>query len=100
MQLEEAFSRLHGRPPSDQERTWFGHVRDALGLRENDAFLYILMMFEHYDGLYREYPPMIAEDIERAVGVAREAFAAAARVEAAEAQRLLAEEVAKTSVEI
>jgi hypothetical protein len=75
-------------------------VQGALGLRENDAFWFVVMMLEHYDGLYREYPRKIGEETARAIEGAKELLAVAARMEAARAHRALAEEVAKTSADI
>lgn len=100
MGFAESFRKLHGRQPTDKELQWLTTVQGALGLRENDAFWFVVMMLEHYDGLYREYPQKIADETARAIEGAREAFAAAARAEAARAQRRLAEEVAKTSADI
>jgi hypothetical protein len=100
VELEEAFRKLHGKLPSDKQRHWLLTVQGALGLRDNDAFWFVVMMLEHYDGLYQEYPGKIAAETTRAIEGARAAFALAAKAEASQAQRKLAEEVAKTSVEI
>jgi hypothetical protein len=95
--IEESFWKLHGRQPTDKERQWLLKVQGALGLRENDAFWFVVMMLEHYDGLYRDYPRKIAEETSRTIDGTKKVLAVAARMEAA---RALAEELAKTSAEI
>jgi len=100
MNVESAFAKIIGREPSEKERERLYRVRDALGLKENDAFWYIVMTLEHYDSLYREYPRIIGEEAARTIENARVAFATAAQLEAARAQQLLSEKVAETSVAI
>jgi|HubBroStandDraft_1064217.scaffolds.fasta_scaffold161829_2 YD repeat-containing protein len=58
------------------------------------------MALEHYDSFFRTYPDKLAEKTAQCVDDARTAFAVAARHEAARAERLLAERVVQTSVEI
>ena len=98
--VESAFAKIIGREPSETERARLYHIRDALGLRENDAFWYIVMTLEHYDSLYREYPKLIADQAAETLENARAAFAKAAEVEAARAELVLSERVAETSVAI
>jgi hypothetical protein len=97
---ENAFAKILGRQPTDAERARLQRIRDALDLRENDAFWYILMALESYDSMYREYPRILTETTTRAVKDARAAFAAAAALESAKAQRMLSEQVSRTSVAI
>lgn len=98
--MESAFAKVIGREPSDKERESLYRIRDALGLRDNDAFWYIVMALEHYDSLYREYPKLIAVEAGRTIENARIAFAKAAELEAARTEQLLAQKVAETSVAI
>ena len=100
MNVDEAFSKILGRPPSDGERAHLYHLRDALGLHENDAFWFILLTLERYDSLYRDYPRQIRQQVGATIEDARKAFAAAAAAESAKAQRTLSEKVAETSVAI
>jgi len=95
--LEETFAKV-GRHASDDERQRLYRLRDALGLRDNDAFWSIVMALEHYDSFFRRYPAELAEHTERCIEDARVAFAAAAGREAAQVQRTLSEKVAETSV--
>jgi hypothetical protein len=100
MSLEDAFARVVGRTASDEERMRLYRLRDALGLRDNDAFWSIVLALEHYDSFFRAYPDKLAAKTTECIDRACDAFAAAAREEAARAERMLAERVAHTSVEI
>ena len=100
MNLEETFAKVVGRHASDEERQRLYRLRDALGLRDNDAFWSIVMALEYYDSFFRRYPAQLAEHTERCIESARAAFAAAAEREAAQVQRTLSEKVAETSVAI
>ena len=92
---EEAFAKLLGRQATDKERERLYRVRDALGMRENDAFWYIVMILEFYDSLYLSYPARMTEAAEVAIERARGAFEAAAVAESARVRGLLADEVAR-----
>jgi hypothetical protein len=98
--LEETFAKVVGRHASDEERQRLYRLRDALGLRDNDAFWSIVMALEYYDSFFRRYPAQLADHTERCIEDARVAFAAAAEREAAHVQRTLSEKVAETSVAI
>jgi hypothetical protein len=98
--LEETFAKVVGRHASDEERQRLYRLRDALGLRDNDAFWSIVMALEYYDSFFRRYPAELAEYTLRCIEDARTAFAAAAEREAAQVQRTLSEKVAETSVAI
>ncbi len=94
---EEAFAKLLGRQPSEAERARLYRARDALGIRENDAFWSIIMLLEHYDALYAGYPARMSQAAEQAIAHARGAFEAAAIAETAAARRMLAEEVRRVA---
>jgi hypothetical protein len=98
--IDDAFAKVIGRQPSQAERERLYRVREALGLSDNDAFWYIVMILEHYDSLYRDYPRLIGRQAEEVLESARRAFAVAAEAESAKAQRMLSERVAETSVAI
>jgi hypothetical protein len=98
--VEDAFAKLVGRQASETERERLYRVRDALGLRDNDALWSIVIALEHYDSFFRQYPSKLAEETGRCIESARAAFAVAAENEAAHVQRVLSEKVAETSVEI
>ena len=89
-----------GRQASEQERERLYRLRDALGLRDNDAFWSIVMALEHYDSFFRHTRRSSPSRRARCIESARAAFAVAAEKEAAQVQRMLSEKVAETSVEI
>ena len=100
MSVDDVFAKVVGRAASEEERARLYRLRDALGLRDNDALWSIVMALEHYDSFFRAYPEKLAEKTAQCIERARATFAMAAREEAARAQRLLSESVAQTSVEI
>jgi hypothetical protein len=98
MTLEDTFAKVVGRQASEPERARLHQLRDALGLRDNDAFWSIVMALEYYDSFFRRYPAELAEQTARCLENVRNAFAAAADKEAAQMQRMLSEKIAETSV--
>lgn len=59
-EIESSFEKLLGRTPSDAERQNLYRVRDALGLKNNDALWLVLMALDHYKTLYEAIPGRIA----------------------------------------
>ncbi|MBD3816327.1 MAG: protein mobE [Halothiobacillus sp.] len=59
--LDDSFSKLLGRQPSDAERQNLYRVRDALGLKNNDALWLVLMALQHYQDQYEKFPQAIAQ---------------------------------------
>jgi hypothetical protein len=57
--LDDSFTKLLGRQPSDAERQRLYQVRDALGLRNNDALWLVLIALQHYEQLYAGIPDRI-----------------------------------------
>jgi hypothetical protein len=100
MSVEDAFIKLVGCQPSEEQRARLYRLRDALGLSDNDAFWSIVIALEHYDSFFRQYPAQLAEHTGHCIENAQAAFAVAAQSEAARVERLLSERVAETSVEI
>lgn len=60
-ELDESFERLLGRLPTDAERQDLYRVRDALGLKNNDALWLVLMALQHYETQYKKIPAVIEE---------------------------------------
>ncbi len=100
MSVEEVFAKVLGRTPSEEERARLERLREALGIRDNDALWSVVLALEHYDAFFRKYPGELAAQTGRCIEQARVAFAAAAAREAAQVQRRLSEQVAETSVAI
>jgi hypothetical protein len=59
-ELDDSFAKLLGRQPSDAERQQLYTVRDALGLKNNDALWLVLMALQHYQNQYERFPNAIA----------------------------------------
>ena len=68
--LDDSFAKLLGRQPSDTERQQLYKVRDALGLKNNDALWLVLMALQHYDTLYAGIPASIKDAAQKAAGSA------------------------------
>ena len=75
--LDDSFTKLLGRQPNDAERQHLYRVRDALGLKNNDALWLVLMALEHYENLYVNIP----ERIEAAAKKAARSAAAQAQAD-------------------
>lgn len=60
-ELDDSFSKLLGRQPSDAERQQLYKVRDALGLKNNDAIWLVLMALQYYQDQYDIFPKLIAQ---------------------------------------
>jgi len=75
--LDDSFTKLLGRQPSDAERQRLYRVRDALGLKNNDALWLVLIALQHYEQLYAGIP----ERIEAAAKKAAQSAAAQAQAD-------------------
>jgi hypothetical protein len=70
-ELEDAFGRLLGYQPTDEERQRLYSVRGALKLKPTDALWSLLMALQHYEALYEKVPARITEEVERVTKAAR-----------------------------
>jgi hypothetical protein len=95
--VEGSFAQLVGRQPTEKEVQNLYRVKNALGIRDNDALWLVLMALESYDTLYRKYPSMIATQVETLVDAQKEALAAVANTEAKKALASLVDAVGRTS---
>jgi hypothetical protein len=59
VRVEETFAKVVGRHPSEAARRRLYRLRDALGLRDNDAFCSIVMALEYYDSFFQQYPAQL-----------------------------------------
>lgn len=89
MSVDAAFERLHGRPPSDEERARLERFRLAFDLRDNDAFWWLLLALDHYDALYARYPEQLGAEAARVLREAEASLAATMRRELGAALRTL-----------
>lgn len=60
-ELESSFDKLLGRQATEAERTDLYRVRDALGLKNNDALWLVLMALQHYKSQYEAFPQRIGQ---------------------------------------
>lgn len=95
-----AFEKLLGRQPSSKERENLYRVREALGIKDNDALWLIIIALEHYQTLYGRFPAAITEAAKATLAEAKAAATAQAHAAASEAKRDLAEAVARTAHDI
>lgn len=95
--LEQAFEKLIGRQPSELEVTRLYRVKDALGLRDNDALWLVLIALESYDTLYRKYPELINVHVKQSLDDQRQLMAAIADAETKRALGTLSDAVVRAS---
>ncbi len=100
--LEHSFAKLLGKQPSDKQRQDLYRVRDALGLKTNDALWLVLMALQHYQAQYEQVPARIEaaatetlRSFQRAAETSANAVAAEARRELAVAVSVAARDVAE-----
>jgi hypothetical protein len=94
-ELEDSFAKLLGAQPSDKDRQDLYRVRDALGLKSNDALWLVLMALQHYQSQYERFPVRIEDAARRTLQKFETAAEATAR--AAEAARRQVADAAATA---
>lgn len=101
--LEESLTQLLGRQATDKDRQELYRVRDALGLKNNDALWLVIMALQHYKDLYEEFPESIAkaaqdtlQDFKVTADAVIKASAEAAKADLAQAVATAAADVART----
>jgi hypothetical protein len=99
--LDDSFAKLLGRQPTDADRQSLYRVRDALGLKNNDALWLVLMALQHYQGQYEKFPQAIAQaakdtlvNFKATADATVKASAEAAKADLAQAVAAAAQEVA------
>jgi len=99
--LDDSFVKLLGRQPSDAEQQSLYRVRDALGLKNNDALWLVLMALQHYQWQYEKFPQAIAQaakdtlvNFKATADATVKASAEAAKADLAQAVAAAAQEVA------
>ena len=96
--LEDAFERLLGYQPSDQERQRLYRVRDALKLKSGDALWLLLMALQHYETVYEKIPGRIADEASRTLKATRLTAEAQAKAAQEETKRALTKAVEQAAV--
>jgi hypothetical protein len=98
--LDDSFSKLLGRQPDDEEKQTLYRVRDALGLKNNDALWLVLMALEYYKSQYNLFPALIARTTASTLKQIKETAETTIQASAEETKKHLADAVAKTAKEI
>lgn len=96
--LEDAFERLLGYQPSDQERQRLYRVRDALKLKTTDALWLLMMALQHYETIYEKIPARIAEETTRTMKATRVAAEAQARAAQEQTRQALMKTVEQAAI--
>lgn len=87
--LDDSFAQLLGHQASDKEKQDLYRVRDALKLKSTDSVWMLLMVLQHYQTLYEQFPARIAAAAREVTKTVRAA---------AEAETKAAQEVTKTAL--
>ena len=97
-ELDDSFTMLLGRQPTDKEKQALYRVRDALKLKTTDAVWLLLMALQHYETLYESFPARIREAAREVTESVRETALAETQSAAAKAEKALAEAVREAAV--
>lgn len=98
--LDESFSKLLGRQPSDTERQQLYVVRDALGLKNNDALWLVLMALQSYQGMYEKFPLLIKRTAQEVLADLKATADATMKASAEEARANLSQAVATAAHQV
>lgn len=99
-ELHDAFALLLDRQPSDAEQQHLYRVRDALGLRNNDALWLVLIALQYYQSQYEQFPQAIAHAATETLRAFQSTAEATAHAAAASAHADLADAVATVAQEV
>ena len=95
--LDNSFTRLLGRQPTDAERQVLYRVRDALKLENNDALWLILMALQYHQSQYAKFPAAIAQAAQAILVDFRVTADATAQAAAQEAKAAMTKAVATSA---
>ena len=95
-----SFERMLGRAATERERDQLRRVQAELDLRENDALWLVIFALQYYEGLYRQFPKVIAAEAQRVLSETRATAEATIRAGAESAKADLAKAIAITAREV
>jgi len=98
--LEDSFTKLLGRQPSDLDKQALYRVRDALDLKNNDALWLVLMALQHYQNQYEIFPQAIASATQAMLSDFKVTAETVVKASAEAAKADLAQAVATASKEV
>lgn len=96
-EYNDNFDELLGRQPTDAERQDLYRIRDALGIKNNDALWLLLVALRHYQTLYEKMPASIAKAANEAAADVKAAADAAANQSLQEGKAALMKAVASSA---
>lgn len=65
--LEDSFTKLLGKQPSDAEKQTLYRIRDALNLHNNAALWLILIALQYHQSQYEKFPERIEKRLKTAL---------------------------------
>lgn len=99
-ELDDSFAKLLDRQPTDAERQQLYKVRDALGLKNNDALWLVLMALQYYQDQYEQFPNAMALAAEETLSRFKETADTMILASAEATKADLAKAVAKAAQEV
>lgn len=98
--IRESFKELTGRDITDVEIQRLMAGASALGVRNDDPMIMLLMLLEHYNGLYSKQPERIKNVAEKTLANIKETADAMTKQSVAEAQASMAKAIENTQKEL
>jgi hypothetical protein len=98
--LDDNFTKLLGRQPSDKEKQNLYRVREVLNLKTTDSMWQVLMVLGHYETLYEQIPARIAAVTHEVTKTVRATAEAEARAMHEQTKRALTEAVRQSAVKV
>jgi hypothetical protein len=98
--LRDAFTQLIGKQPSDAEVQQLYKVRDALGIKNNDALWLVLIALQYYEKQYEKFPRVIAKAAQDTLSNFKETADSVIEASAQAAKEDLAKAVAQAAQEV
>ena len=100
MDLNDSFTLLLKRQPTDEEKQRLYDVKKALGIKDNDSIWLIIMAMQSYQTYYERIPKQIVNASNYAIENVKEASAIAIRESTEKAKAELSKAVADTATKI
>ena len=98
--LRSNFEKLLDRKASDEEIKHLYHVKNTLGIRDNDSLWLILMTLESYNSLYKRYPAMMSAECDKVLRKQKDHLETIAEAETKKYLSKLTESVTDTAKHI
>ena len=99
-ELDDSFAKLLGAQPSEKERQDLYRVRDALGIKSNDALWVVLMALQYYQSQYEKFPARIEDAARRTIQKFESAADATAKAAAENARQQVTAAAARAAWDV